>query len=149
MPQSHCLWSIPSKRNDVQNKIQFYHQNDRGLYWFSVTEYLLIYLVWTHNFIVLICDRCALLRNILKKNGLTNNHSVWAVPLWVLLTPSHTAGTGLCLVRAQGLPLTLQTVLVLQVVLHVWLQENRHHFSHRFKQHTRASQKSAESKYGC
>lgn len=84
-------------------------------------------------------------------SGLTYDHGVWAVPLGVLLAPSHTAGAGFCLVGAQGLPLTLQTVLVLQVVLHVRLEENRHHLSSNFKQQARTIQKSAEfiSKYGC
>lgn len=52
-------------------------------------------------------------------NGLTCDHGVRAVPLGVLLALAHAAGAGLCLVGAQRLPLTLQTVLVLQVVLHV------------------------------
>lgn len=46
-------------------------------------------------------------------NELTYDHGVRAVPLGVLITLPHTAGAGLCLVGAQGLPLTLQTVLVL------------------------------------
>lgn len=52
-------------------------------------------------------------------NGLTYDHGIRAVPLGVLLSLPHAAGAGLCLVGAQGLPLALQTVLVLQVVLHV------------------------------
>lgn len=54
--------------------------------------------------------------------GLTCHHGVRAVPLGILLSPSHTAGAGLGLIGAQGLPLALQTVLVLQVVLHVRLR---------------------------
>lgn len=66
-------------------------------------------------------------------NGLTYDHGVWAVPLGVLLALPHAAGAGLCLVGAQGLPLTLQTVLVLQVVLHVRLEDNTDHLSSHFK----------------
>lgn len=84
-------------------------------------------------------------------NGLTYDHSVRAVSLGVLLALAHTAGAGLCLVGAQRLPLTLQTVLVLQVVLHVWLEENRHHLSHHFRRQARNMQKETEfiSRHGC
>lgn len=81
-------------------------------------------------------------------NGLTCDHGVRAVPLGVLLALAHAAGAGLCLVGAQRLPLTLQTVLVLQVVLHVWLEENRHHLSHHFKRQARTVQEFS-SRYGC
>lgn len=54
---------------------------------------------------------------------LTYNNGIGAVPLGVLLALPHAAGAGLCLVGAQSFPLALQTVLVLQVVLHVRLEE--------------------------
>lgn len=84
-------------------------------------------------------------------SGLTYDHGIWAVPLGVLLALPHAADAGLCLVGAQGLPLTLQTVLVLQVVLHVWLEENRQHLSRHFKRQARTVQRPAEfiSKHGC
>ena len=56
---------------------------------------------------------------------LTHDHSVRAVPLVVLLALPHITGAGLGLVAAQCLPLPLQTVLVLQVVLHVRLEDKR------------------------
>lgn len=60
-----------------------------------------------------------------KAGKLTGDHGVRAVPLGVVLALSHAAGAGLSLVGTQGLPLPLQTVLVLQVVLHVRLEGNR------------------------
>lgn len=69
---------------------------------------------------------------------LTNDHGISSVPLGVLFALANAAGAGLGLVGAQRLPLALQTVLVLQVVLHVRLQgERRDHF----KQEARAKRK--------
>lgn len=77
-------------------------------------------------------------RKLTGLSKLTNNHSISSVPLGVLFALANAAGAGLGLVGAQRLPLALQTVLVLQVVLHVRLQgEWRDHF----KQAARAKRK--------
>lgn len=56
---------------------------------------------------------------------LTCHNSSGAVLLGVAIFHADGAGVGFCLIGTQRLPLLLQAVLVLQVILHVGLEEKR------------------------
>lgn len=56
---------------------------------------------------------------------LTRHNSSGTVLLGVAVLHADGAGVGLCLIGTQRLPLLLQAVLVLQVILHVGLGEER------------------------
>lgn len=63
---------------------------------------------------------------MIRKNVLlTCYDSSGAVLLGVAVLHADGAGVGFCLIGAQRLPLLLQAVLVLQVILHVRLEEKK------------------------
>lgn len=76
---------------------------------------------WTENYVH------NLIKHLKQQNAefnqsLTRHHSRRAVLLCVAVSKAHGAGIGFSLVHAQRLPLLLQTVLILQVILHVRLK---------------------------
>lgn len=64
---------------------------------------------------------------------LTCHHRCRSVLLGVAVLQADGAGVGFGLVSTQRLPLLFQTVLVLQVILHVGLQEKMEEGEHRLK----------------